>query len=57
MEKGKKLIAEFPKDGEPRWIHISYNEGNNRGKIMIATKDKNKKTTYLLYEGNENLLS
>lgn len=50
-----QLIAEFPKDGQPRWLHISYNEGANRGRILIATKI-NKKTKYLLYEGNEHLV-
>jgi len=50
-----QLIAEFPKNGQPRWLHISYNEGANRNRILIATKI-NKKTTYLLYEGNENLI-
>lgn len=51
-----QLIAEFPMNGEPRWIHVSYNEGNNRNRILIATKI-NKKTTYLLYEGNEHYLN
>ncbi len=48
-----QLIAEFPKDGKPAWL--SYNEGANRNRILIAAKI-NKKTTYLLYEGNEDLL-
>jgi hypothetical protein len=51
-----QLIAEFPKDGEPRWIHVSYNEGFNRKKILIAAKI-NKKTTYLHYEGNEHYIN
>jgi len=51
-----QLIAEFPENGEPRWIHVSYNEGNNRNKILIAAKI-NKKTTYLLYEGNEHYIN
>tara|TARA_R110000796_G_scaffold19237_5_gene57800 strand:+ start:2777 stop:3268 length:492 start_codon:yes stop_codon:yes gene_type:complete len=50
-----QLIAEFPNNGEPRWLHVSYNEGVNRNRILIATKINNK-TTYLLYKGNENLL-
>jgi len=51
-----QLIAEFPKDGEPRWLHVSYNEGSNRNRILIAVKIK-KKTTYVKYEGNEHYLS
>jgi len=50
-----QLIAEFPVDGAPSWLHVSYNEGKNRGKIMIATKVKGK-TEYILYNGNEHLL-
>lgn len=50
-----QLIAEFPIDGQPRWLHVSYNEGNNRGRIMVAIKE-NRRTKYVLYEGNENLL-
>ena len=54
--KFDQLIAEFPSKGEPSWIHVSYNEGNNRGNVLIATKI-NKKTTYLLFEGNEHYLN
>ena len=50
-----QLIAEFPVDGQPRWIHVSYNEGRNRGRVMIATK-RDGKTHYVLYNGNEHLL-
>ena len=50
-----QLIAEFPINGQPRWLHISYSEGANRGRVMIATKIKGR-TKYLLYEGNETLL-
>jgi len=50
-----QLIAEFPNNGKPRWLHISYNEGANRNRILIATKI-NKKTTYLPYIGNEHLV-
>ena len=50
-----KLIAEFPEDGQPRWVHMSYRDGDNRGIAMIAIKVK-KKTKYVLYDGNEHLL-
>jgi len=50
-----QLIAEYPENGAPRWIHVSYNEGKNRGKIMIATKVQGR-TKYILYQGNEHLL-
>lgn len=29
-----QLINEKPINGEPSWIHISYNEDNNRGQIL-----------------------
>jgi len=58
-----KLIAEFPVDGQPRWVHVSYrdcDDGDNREMAMIAIKVKGrngkKKTKYVLYEGNESLL-
>jgi len=50
-----QLIAEFPDNGQPNWIHVSYNEGNNRVKVMIAIKE-NGRTKYVLYKGNEHLL-
>jgi zinc D-Ala-D-Ala carboxypeptidase len=50
-----QLIGEFPVDGQPRWVHVSYNEGANRGRVMIATKQGGR-TQYVLYDGNEQLL-
>lgn len=45
-----QLIMEFPKpDGNPEWVHISYNEGNNRKQIFIATKDEKQNTVYTEY--------
>ena len=29
-----QLINEKPINGEPSWIHISYNEDNNRGQVL-----------------------
>lgn len=56
MEKSK-LIYEFPINGYPKWIHFSYRpDGRNRKQVLIATK-RNGRTTYLLYEGNEHLIS
>lgn len=49
-----QLIWEFGTDREPNWIHVSYNEGNNRGVILKAVKKKNVfgkfKTKYIIYE-------
>lgn len=50
-----QMIAEFPINGKASWFHISYKKGRNRKQALIAIK-KNGKTSYLPYEGNENLL-
>ena len=56
-----QIIAEFPENGNPRWVHVSYNELNNRGNVLISIKVydgvKDKYVTkYVPYIGNENLL-
>tara|TARA_R110000751_G_scaffold306736_2_gene426057 strand:- start:735 stop:1280 length:546 start_codon:yes stop_codon:yes gene_type:complete len=51
-----QLIYEFPINGYPKWVHVSYRpDGKNRKQNLIATK-RNGKTTYLVYEGNEHLI-
>lgn len=50
-----QIIAEFPENGEPQWVHISYRSGNNRGEMLIAKKDKGR-TVYYNYFGNESLM-
>jgi zinc D-Ala-D-Ala carboxypeptidase len=50
-----QLIVEFPIDGKPSWIHVSYNYNKNRGHILISTKRDNK-TIYLPYINNEELV-
>ena len=50
-----QIIAEFPVDGQPKWIHVSYNEGANRSNALIAIKEQGR-TKYVRYEGNEGLL-
>jgi len=44
-----QLIAEFPVNGEPAWVHISYSERGNRGQVLTATKVKGK-TVYSPYK-------
>ena len=44
-----QLIWEFGTDENPNWVHVSYNEGNNRGQILKACKI-NGKTKYLYWE-------
>jgi hypothetical protein len=51
-----QLIAEFPINGEPSWIHVSYNKTKNKKQILIAKKNKQGKTEYVPYIGNERLV-
>lgn len=50
-----QLIFEFPVNGKPSWVHVSYSETRKRGQVLIAVK-KAGKTVYLPYKGNENLI-
>ena len=53
-----KLIAEFPKNGKPQWVHISYSEtelNNNEKNVFIAVSSGGR-TRYLPYKGNEHLI-
>lgn len=34
-----QIIAEFPKNGNPAWVHVSYKKnGGNRNRILLAHK-------------------
>lgn len=44
-----QLIWEFGTDKNPNWVHVSYNEDNNRGQILKACK-VNGRTSYLNWE-------
>jgi len=38
-----QLILEFPnEEGEPNWIHVSYNKGKNRNQVLVAYKENNR---------------
>jgi len=41
-----QLIWEFGDNNNPSWVHVSYNEGNNRKQILKAIKE-NGKTKYI----------
>ena len=40
-----QLIWEFGDDEQPDWVHVSYNLGNNRRRVLRALKE-NGKTIY-----------
>lgn len=50
-----QLIWEFGDDNNPDWVHVSYQEGNNRKQVLKAYKEKlktgKKVTTYVYYNG------
>lgn len=44
-----QLIMEFPKNGIPSWVHVSYKKSGNRKEILVAEKVKGK-TVYRAYK-------
>lgn len=44
-----QLIWEFGTADEPQWVHISFNEGNNRKQALIAYRH-GRKTLYTPYD-------
>ena len=50
-----QLLAEFPVNGEPAWVHVSFSEKGNRRQILTVKKVKGK-TVYSPYKrGDVNL--
>ena len=45
-----QLIWEFGNDGEPDWVHVSYNEGHNRKEILKAKRTTAQMVTYEKYK-------
>lgn len=45
-----QLIAEFPVNGNPSWVHVGYDRKNLKNQILVARK-KNGKTVYENYNG------
>ncbi len=46
-----QMIIEYPKNGHPQWVHISYvSEFQNRNRILVAKRIKGK-TKYLVWDG------
>ena len=52
-----QLIAEYPVNGIPTWVHVSYDrfKAKQRNQVLIAIK-RGGKTVYLPYKGNEKLV-
>jgi hypothetical protein len=49
-----QMIAEFPKNGNIQWIHVSYVKGKNRKQILVAKKELGK-TIYFPYKTEKDL--
>jgi len=41
-----QLIWEYGNELNPDWVHVSYNEGNNRKQVLVAQRDDKGKTKY-----------
>jgi len=52
--KYDQLIAEFPKNGNPEWVHVSYSK-ENRQQTLVAKKI-NGKTVYIPFKSNKDLI-
>lgn len=44
-----QVISEYPKDGVPSWVHVSYKKSGNRKEVLVAEKVKGK-TVYRPYK-------
>ena len=54
LKDWEQMIAEYPVNGIPAWIHISYKQTGNRKQILVAKKI-NGKVTYIPYKSDEDL--
>lgn len=45
-----QMINEYPVNGEPSWVHVSWKETGNRGQILTCTKGKDGKPLYTAYK-------
>ena len=52
--KYDQLIAEFPKNGNPQWVHVSYCK-DFRQQTLVAKKI-NGKTVYIPFKSNKDLI-
>jgi hypothetical protein len=49
-----QLIAEFPENSNPAWIHVSYVKTGNRKQILVAKRIAGS-TKYIPYKSDEDL--
>ena len=49
-----QVIAEFPENGNPAWVHVSYVKSGNRKQILVAKRIA-KATKYIPYKSDADL--
>ena len=49
-----QLIAEFPKNSNPEWVHVSYSKDKNRKQILVAKRISGV-TKYIAYKSDADL--
>jgi hypothetical protein len=50
-----QLIAEFPVNSNPAWVHVSYESSSKQRKQILVAKKVGSKTTYLPYKSDADL--
>jgi zinc D-Ala-D-Ala carboxypeptidase len=50
-----QLIAEFPVNGEPAWVHVSYESTGKQRKQILVAKKAGGKDTYIPYKSDADL--
>jgi len=50
-----QLIAEFPVNSNPAWVHVSYESSSKQRKQILVAKKVGSKTTYLFYKSDADL--
>jgi hypothetical protein len=49
-----QLIAEFPENSNPAWVHVSYTKTGNRKQILVAKRIAGS-TKYIPYKSDADL--
>ena len=45
-----QLINEYPVNGEPAWVHVSFVSGNNRQQMLTCRRDREGNAWYTIYK-------
>jgi len=51
-----QLLAEFPKNGNPEWVHVSYESTGKQRKQVLVAKKVDGKTVYFPYKSDKDLI-